>query len=273
MKYKTYKVSVPSLAYEKFYYPAGEMQIRFHPDQLKRIAKADLLEVTATIKNADAIIELALVTDALKSSVKGLRKPPTLKLDYLPYGRADRRFVEGDCFGLKVFSQIISGLGYMAVETIDVHSPVAAEHLPIKNIDPLPFIKRAIRVIGKNDLTLLLPDKGAARYNLKSFWSTKPIVQADKIRDPQTGKLLGFTVPEIKTGKVLIVDDICDGGGTFIGIADAIDSSSEYSPGAPPDCAGPPYKYLYTTHGIYSKGLDELRKRFQKLFTYKGEVL
>jgi ribose-phosphate pyrophosphokinase len=271
MKYKTYKVSVPSLAYEKFYYPAGEMQVRFHPEQLKRIAKADLLDVTATIKNADAIMELALVTDALKSSVKGLRKPPTLKLDYLPYGRADRRFVDGDCFGLKVFGQIISGLGYLTVETIDVHSLVAAEYLPIKNIDPLPFIKKAIRIIGKKDLTILLPDKGAARYNLKSL--KLPIVQADKIRDPQTGKLSGFQVPQIKTAKVLIVDDICDGGGTFIGIADALDRLVVENELLGENALPLLKKYLYTTHGIYSKGLDELRKRFQKLFTYKGEVL
>jgi ribose-phosphate pyrophosphokinase len=60
-------------------------------------------------------------------------------------------------------------------------------------------------------------------------------------------------VPDTINSAVLIVDDICDGGGTFIGIAKAL----------PKDVK----KYLYVTHGIFSKGLRELTGHFEHIYT------
>jgi len=53
----------------------------------------------------------------------------------------------------------------------------------------------------------------------------------------------------------LIVDDICDGGGTFLGLAKELKSKN----------AGK--LYLAISHGIFSKGFESLAKDFQKIFT------
>ncbi len=101
---------------------------------------------------------------------------------------------------------------------------------------------------------ILLPDEGAStRYPEGFRW---PVLQCSKIRDAETGKLSGFEVPSAEEfGKrpILIVDDICDGGGTFLGIAAKIPESNPL--------------FLYVSHGIFSKGREALDLAFMKIFT------
>ena len=54
---------------------------------------------------------------------------------------------------------------------------------------------------------------------------------------------------------ILIVDDICDGGRTFIGLAEELKKKN----------AGD--LYLFVTHGIFSQGFSELKKHFKKIFS------
>lgn len=51
---------------------------------------------------------------------------------------------------------------------------------------------------------------------------------------------------------ILIVDDICDGGATFLKIAKELPNTN---------------LYLYVTHGIFSKGLGDLSRYFIKIFS------
>ena len=51
------------------------------------------------------------------------------------------------------------------------------------------------------------------------------------------------------------MDDICDGGGTFIGLASELMSKN----------AGA--IYLAVTHGIFSNGFDGLNRKFRGIFT------
>lgn len=255
----TYKISIPDdrgIKYTSFKYPGGEIQARLNVLEIPLIQSCDELRVTCKITDGE-IGELAQLTDAVFVYCTTFNK--VLILPYLPYARADRRFVEGDSFGLKAFSKLVNSLGYSRIETFDAHS-IKSQGLilGLENISPLPFIKKAISDIRDDDLTLLLPDAGAHRYNLSSL--KLPILQAGKKRDPGTGKLLSFDVPYISTKKVLIVDDICDGGGTFKGIASEIINQSI----SPFDSKM--YLFLYVTHGIFSKGLEPL-KAFERIYT------
>ena len=82
-------------------------------------------------------------------------------------------------------------------------------------------------------------------------------MQFDKIRDPSTGKITSIECPEEDlTGKTAIVfDDICDGGGTFLGIAKRLDE------------LGAKNKILVVTHGIFSKGLDIMFDAYDEIIT------
>ncbi len=246
-----------STLYDRFFYPAGEMQVRFKPEELAAIGRAKEIRVIAQIRTAQDIVELALLKDAIPSAA-----PTTLILPYLPYGRADRRFTEGDCFGLMVFGNFLTGMGWSKIVTLDSHnefSVALCAGLKIVSVAPTQFIVRAIRDFNANGVVnILYPDAGASRrYSLPPISGIKlKELYCEKVRDKINGKLSGFEVPfegAFDGKNVLIVDDICDGGGTFVGIADAL-KGRELDLG------------LYVTHGIFSKGFDELKKRFRRIY-------
>lgn len=239
--------------YERFSYPAGELQVRLTEAQIERLAQVDSVAVVARLQNLpDGEMELALLTSALRGIVKR-DVTAELILPYLPYSRADRRFVPGDCFGLGVFAQFVNSLQYHEVKTLDVHSERSTAHIvSLADVKPASLIAQAISSLPetKGAVAIILPDEGAARYRLPGA------AKCSKVRDAETGKLSGFDVPIDKLrgfGQALIVDDICDGGGTFLGIAEKIPSYIDL--------------YLYVSHGIFSKGTAELNKRFRGIFS------
>jgi ribose-phosphate pyrophosphokinase len=241
--------------FEEFRYPAGESQVRFLPKAIEDIENADEIVVIARISDATQVIGLALLTDAIDGIFPTHLPNRTLVLPYLPYSRADRRFVKGDCFGLKTFGRLIDDLAYNRVVTLDAHSKEARKCISnLIDISPLHIIDQIYTDYLPFGTVILLPDEGAKRYHLEEYFK---VFYCEKERDPKTGKILGFKVPEIDPKlPVVIIDDICDGGATFIGIATELVKNS-------------PIReiYLYVTHGIFSKGFRELNKYFTKIFT------
>ena len=73
------------------------------------------------------------------------------------------------------------------------------------------------------------------------------MLTATKVRNTITGEITGTRLDDpdqsAKGRDCLIVDDICDGGRTFIELAKVIRQQ------------GPARGYLYVTHGIFSNGL------------------
>lgn len=254
----------PNSMFECFKYPAGELQVRLRKDADAALVEgADDIRVIGHVKSSDDIVKLCLLGSALDELNVACKR--TLVLPYMPYARADRRFKKGDCFGIEVFATLINQY-YQTVATLDIHSPASEtpfEH--IVNVSAEPLIKHACFLFSKTaakedeEITVLFPDQGARnRYELPPYVGSNAgsvrihKAHCEKNRDPLTGKLLGFTVPEVKH-PTLIVDDICDGGGTFLGITEHRSLM--------------PRLGLYVTHGIFSKGIGELHERFSQIYT------
>lgn len=239
--------------YRSFFYPAGEQQVRLIPAGLEKVLAATKIWVQAHIRTADDLMGLCLLTSALDSAAPG--KVKDLILPYLPYSRADRRFEKGDCFGLEVFASIINTLGYHQVSTLDAHSETVNWQInSIRNVPAQPLIQQALREITFSKVAILLPDKGALRYQMPHA------LCCEKDRDPRSGKLLGFKVPEASAFEgyeaILIIDDICDAGGTFLGISEALGLKGMSLP-----------TYLYVSHGLFSKGTEQLLKFFAHIYS------
>lgn len=180
-----YTVDMPrdkGVKYDSFRYPGGEVQVRLKADQLELIKQSDQLIVTAHINNGD-IMELASMTSAINGVKPEGFHLSHLVLPYLPYARADRRFTPGDAAGLETFMKLVKQLGYKYIWSFDVHSP-AAKALGVMNIYPERFIQRAVNDIGRSSLAILLPDKGAVRYDIEHL--DLPVYQASKVREPVT---------------------------------------------------------------------------------------
>ena len=109
---------------------------------------------------------------------------------------------------------------------------------------------------------VIAPDKGAigrAEEFRRRLNPDAKLICCGKRRDPTTGKLSGYTMPPLERGgDYLIVDDICDGGGTFNLLAEAFGSDPIGSKS---------WLGLFVSHGIFSKGLNAINPRIKRIIT------
>jgi len=238
--------------FQSFTFSGGEPHIKINPN----FDIEQSVVVTHRLNSFNDLGLLCLAVDALKRIDA---KISNLVIPYFPSARQDRVMVKGEPLSVKVYADIINNLGFKKIIVLDVHSEVtpALIHncIAISNHN---FIKQVINKIGIK-IKLISPDAGALKkiYKVSTFLGGIDVVECSKNRDVKTGNLTGFKVYADDLGgqDCLIVDDICDGGGTFIGLADELKKKN----------AG--RLYLAVTHGIFSKGFDELESSFTHIFT------
>lgn len=224
--------------YERSNFSGGEVHIRIEPLQI-----SGCIDLVANLRTSDDVMALLLITDALRRrQVKQIR----LTLRYLPYARQDRVCAPGEALSLRVFADLINAQGYESVTVWDAHSDTALALLDrVVNVEPYQLLSRL--KLSADVCVLVAPDAGALKkVSAVSKRLGIPFVRADKSRDPATGEITGTIVYSEHIGDrdFLIVDDICDGGRTFIELAKALRplTNGEIN--------------LYVTHGIFSRGTD-----------------
>ena len=193
---------------------------------------------------------------------------------YIPYflgGRSDRKFEEGSINYIKdVVAPIINAQHYKGVLVLDPHSDVIEACIDrLDKIDNYSLIKAALTSIdntnaAREKICIISPDAGALKkiYGVAKHFDIREVVTASKVRDLTTGKILHTELPRIDShrGKnFVIIDDICDGGRTFIEVAKAIREQR------PRDLFGDKI-YLIVTHGIFSAGLLELSNNVDGIY-------
>lgn len=198
---------------------------------------------------------------------------------YVPYflgARSDRKFGEGSVNYIKeVISPIINAQDFDRVTVLDPHSDVLEACInkfrKISNLDLVEFALGKVYGLGfKSEYSrfaLVSPDGGSLKkvYDLaEALHYHNQIVIASKHRDLQTGKIVSTEVhltDEQKPLDMIIVDDICDGGRTFVELSKALRA------------AGATGKiYLIITHGIFSAGLKALNPYFDGVFSTNSVV-
>lgn len=231
------------LAFKTFTFPDG--QPHFKLETYDREFEQVTIEVA--LKSGSDLLLLALVCDVLRSH--GFSRI-NLDIRYLLGARMDRAISWAEPFTLSVVARFINSLGFSQVRILDAHSEVATRLIRNSvNVLPTGAVQQAISAIG-GYVDVVIPDKGAQPRVMQmicgaSSLSPSWIHQCYKERDPQTGALSNFRVPSegLKDKTLLIVDDICDGGRTFIGLAKELRAKGAKSVN------------LFVTHGIFSKGL------------------
>lgn len=251
------------LGIKSFNFPGGEVQTQLLTAVERELSKnRDAPIILATrLTSADKIIELGQAADILRR-----RKYTNINafIPYIPYMQQDRVMTDEaaesamiESFSLSVFAKILNTFEFNSVFCIDPHSTVTNDNL-IKGLRILsnhPYLHKATQGfdIAKGGFAtdvdyLVAPDEGAVKKTLKYSLKLKiPYIISFKQRDPLTGKITGIRLPieegEKITGKrVLITDDICVGGMTFIELAKEL---RKYNPKS---------IKLFITHGIFTKG-------------------
>lgn len=232
------------LAFKLFTFPDGQPHFKLETYELDfRVAT-----IETAIRNPKELMETLMAVDVLRNH--GYSEV-NLDIRYLLGARMDRAISSCEPFTLQLVARLLNGAGFSKIRILDVHSEVALKLIRNSvNVLPIEAIRQVFVTLKYP--TVVSPDKGAydrvARItHTIGAWS--PFVQCGKEREVSTGKLLSFKVynPElVKDTECLIIDDICDGGGTFVGLSKELRK------------AGAKKIYLYVTHGIFSKGIEAL---------------
>jgi ribose-phosphate pyrophosphokinase len=240
------------IEFQSFTFAGGEPHIKIDPNFY---IESEIV-ITHRLNSFNDVGLLCLAVDALNRMGA---KFSNLIIPFFPSARQDRVMVKGEPLSVKVYADIINNLSFKKVVVLDAHSEVTPAL--INNCEAVSnhnFIKQVIEKIGSN-VKLISPDGGALKkiYKVSEVLGGVEVIECSKSRDVKTGKLTGFKVygDDLGGQDCLIVDDICDGGGTFIGLANELKEKN----------AGK--LYLAVTHGIFSKGFEELEKCFMHVFT------
>lgn len=226
-------------------------------DQFDEICrKADTVVVKARDLN-EFVVAMFLI-DSFDAKSQGLGLGITRAVvPYLPGARQDRINPTGDVLFTSTSVADMLGSRGLIVITIDPHSPASVNS--ILEFDGLPVeypLERVAALFNASNYDgIIAPDKGAKdRAEKFAVVMGLPITYASKTRDVSTGKLSGFEVDVEADRHYLVVDDICDGGGTFVGLGEQIVKQGATAS-------------LYVTHGIFSKGTNELEKYYTNIIT------
>ena len=206
----------------------------------------------AAMRDMNDFMLLAQLVDAVRHATD--IAVSHLELAWLPWARQDRHMVSGDSFALKVFANLLNALNFNKVFVLDPHSDAAAAAINncvvIAQESCLMQSETLRRAIGNRELMLVAPDAGALKkiHNVAKASGAQEYAILTKERDVATGNLTGFALVagDVAGKDLLIVDDLCDAGGTFIGSAQVLRD------------AGARSVSLYVTHGVFSKGVENL---------------
>ena len=180
----------------------------------------------------ESIFELLLVDNAMIS----YEQEYNLYIGYMPYSRMDRVKEQGTAFSLEVISDIINNLTmFNEIYILDPHSPITLQEL-----NKYQFIDHAFEFkyslakdmidytqLDINNAWFVFPDKGAAtRYNADDYPN---VIICEKVRNFATGKIESIkasiekvTHQPSENAPIIIIDDLCSYGGTFVGAIQAI---------------------------------------------------
>jgi ribose-phosphate pyrophosphokinase len=237
----------------QFQYPGGELHLK----NIKDIqAKAWIADVR--FGGLDDLGYAAMLANIAHNKYQ---VPFVLWLPYIPGARSDHVGAP-DPIGVEVYAGFVKAMNPQQVIAIDPHSEVAERYYPnLTTLSPTPLVRSALGAAQHLYHYVIAPDKGATeRAQQVADDLDLSVIQVHKEREYSTGKILSIEVPDNidpdghgPQANYLVVDDICDGGGTFMGLAEAMD--------LPREQLG-----LWVTHGIFSGNAPQLQERYGNIY-------
>ena len=241
-------------------FPNNEAKIKFRREFLEIISLDDIY-IYFWYENDKEILYLLFIVDFIKNEYPN--NDILLFMPYVPYSRQDRSF-NLEPFTLKTFCNLINSCGFFKVYISNPHSDVTMALIDnVENVyNPNSIfdivtkeVNFKVSQIKPEDLKfyILSPDIGSHKKTYKIYSDNKEkiidLIQATKVRCTDTGKILKTKIVNYPDKNddypVIIIDDICDGGATFIEIAKLLKKQNELRT-----------IVLYVTHGFFTRGLN-----------------
>jgi ribose-phosphate pyrophosphokinase len=256
--------SFPGVEPKIITFPGGERHVQLanaegviEEDFAIVVAGRDSVRITVDFRGSNDLIDMLLVVNALRNVYGNDGMEYLCSIPYLPYARQDRVANPGEAHSLQVLSQIIGLCNFNRVTVMDPHSDVSRALFPAGVLQVAEqheiladIVSGMILEDDMKRVVLVPPDAGATKKISKCSKALGglPILYAEKSRDTVTGQINGTRLvnPSViqKDSILLVIDDICDGGRTFIDLATVIKADWDNK------------LLLYVTHGIFSKGIN-----------------
>lgn len=235
--------SKSDISYKLSRFPDGEVQI-----SLDEFTHKEEILVKCRITNVEELMILCQVMDILDRH----EVEYSVCIYYLMSMRMDRVMDFNRPFSLKIVTKILNSYNCSSYEVVEPHSDKT--QMLLKNFYPYYEECRP----DFSDYQMVFPDAGAQeRYSLD--YNQDSCITCSKVRDEATGKILEIKIdnPEdILRKPLMIIDDLCDGGGTFCGIAQAFNKL-----GITKDRLN-----ISVVHMVNPKGIENLSENFNHVW-------
>ncbi|MBI1400589.1 ribose-phosphate pyrophosphokinase [Hyphomonas sp.] len=189
----------------------------------------------------DNLMQLLIMMDALR---RASARRITAVIPYFGYARQDRKTDGRTPISAKLVANLISASGADRVLTVDLHAGQIQGFfdIPTDNLFGGPVMIDDIKErFGKDKIVMVSPDVGGVvRARALANKLNADLAIVDK-RRPEAGKSEVMNIIGDVSGKACIMlDDICDSGGTLANAAAALKDQGAVSVSA------------YVTHGVLS---------------------
>ena len=189
----------------------------------------------------DNLMELLIMLDALRRS-SARRK--TAVIPYFGYARQDRKSSPRTPISAKLVANLITQAGADRVLTLDLHAGQIQGFfdIPVDNLFAAPLFAADIkkRFEGR-DIMIVSPDVGGVvRARALATRLNVDLAIIDKRRERAGVSEVMNVIGDVRGRDCILVDDICDSGGTLCNAADALIGQGAKSAS------------VYVTHGVLS---------------------
>lgn len=238
------------IGYSIFRFPDGEVQMI-----LGEFSRKEVVDIECRITNAEELFVLMQTCDILNRH--GVMF--SISIYYLMSMRMDRVMDFSRPYTLKIVVGILDNLGAFSISVFCPHSEMS---LDLFKMTPVTLIRpNTLVYYGANHFRsyqMILPDTGAVKRYRSNGDVPNNIIIGEKVRDVDTGKIVSIKIknPEALTGEPLLIqDDLCDRGGTFMGLAEAV---KEINPEADIN--------IFVCHMVNPKGIKNLSETFNHVW-------
>ncbi|NMD29344.1 MAG: ribose-phosphate pyrophosphokinase, partial [Bacteroidetes bacterium] len=171
--------------------------------------------IQSTFAPADNLMELLLMIDAAKraSAYKVIAVIP-----YYGFARQDRKDKPRVAIGAKLVANMIMAAGADRVVTMDLHAAQIQGYfdIPVDHLESSAIFIPYIESLFLPNLTFAAPDVGSANRirEVASFFETDMVI-CDKHRKRANEIASMVVIGDVNDRDIVLIDDICDTGGTL----------------------------------------------------------